>query len=351
MQRIRLNRALLTELSRCERSFVMSLFWHGLDNESLQQKGGLPVETDSMYNTRREHIYNLDGIAQSIANANEFVTIDCTNADLQGKLDDTYRAIEAGGSVVIVDGALEGGTFVVGFSILVIREDGYWEVYHQSTKSYGLTNKSSYKKALDSACSDAAPLMYVLAEYYSDVVKRFAVIASNKNYLTPYPNPITGEIDIDPNEAMYYLDLDMSTENIANYLGYEDPEAKVYEIQQALSQNPFWIPDSIMLNQMAKCNDGGIGYPCPFRTYCMMEMEEQCPDSVRLYLDGATANMLIKRGINTMTDLLELSYDDPVLDSLYTGQNGNTIEILLRELRAYEASLDDVEDEVKYQFG
>lgn len=346
MQRIRLTKGLLGELSRCQRSFVLSLLWHGLDNESLQQKGGLPVDNSDMYNSRRNIIYSSDTLADSIANAYDGVQqIYCDNADIQTKLDMTYNAINQGYPTVIADGALEGGSFVVPFSVLVVREDGLWEVYHQSTKSYELSSSKDYKKALDSANYDAAPLMYVLARYYSDYVKRFAVIASNKKYLTPYPDPITGEITIDPNEAMYFLDLDLTIENIANYLGYEDPEEEVANIQQQLSANPFWIPDSIMSHSMSVCNDGGLGYVCPYKTYCKEEMKTSTPDSVRLYLDGTTANKLINNGIFTMSQLLELSYSDPTLETFKND------EILLRELRAYEDSLYDVEDNVSYQFG
>lgn len=344
MQRIRLTRNLLTELGRCKRSFVLSLLWHGIDNESLSQKGGLQVDDEAIKEVRRQLLYGLEGISNSLASMDNCEPISCSANDMQATLDLTANYLSQPGPLVLVDGLLEGGSYVVPFSVIVVRPDGMWEVYHQSTKSAGLENLKDFNKALDTAMSDAAPLMYVLSRNYSDKVARFAVIAANKSYLTPYPDPITGEVRIDPNEAMYFLDIDPSCDNIGDYLGYNDPEAVVFELQQELAMNPYYIPEGCMQEQKSKCNGAQEGYECPFKTYCKIQLEEQMPDSVRLYLGGVHSNKLIKRGINTMTELLELSYIEPTL-----GEVGD--EILLRELRAYEQQLLDVQRNVDDIFG
>lgn len=344
MQRIRLNRALLTELDRCDRSFVMSLFWHGLDNESLQQKGGVSADSSDLYAARRELLYNTSSLARSIGEAGGITTIDCTTSDIQEKLDLTWKAIETGDQVVIADGALDGENYIVPFSVLHVRKDGLWEVYHQSTKSYDMSNATLRHKALDSMHKDAAPLMYLLANYYPDQVARFAVVAANKRYLTPYPNE-DGEMIVNPDEALYCVDLDIFTDSLANYIGCENPMDKVYELQAQLSANPFWIPQSEMGPQCKR------GYTCPYYEYCYREKQNNMPNSVFFYLPATDAKALEKNGYYTMDDALELTYTYPALTGIPCADNPDKTfdvsEIGLREIRSYEMGLLDVQAQVQ----
>lgn len=344
MQRIRLNRALLTELDRCDKSFVMSLFWHGLDNDSLQQKGGVSADTSDVYNARRELLYNTSSLARSIGEAGGITTIDCTTSDIQEKLDLTWQAIESGEQVVIADGALDGDNYIVPFSVLHIRRDGLWEVYHQSTKSYDMSNATNRHKALTSMHRDAAPLMYVLANYYPKQVARFAVIAANKRYLTPYPTT-DGDMAVNPDEALYCVDLDIFTDNLANYIGCDNPMDKVYELQQQLSANPFWIPECEMGTQ---CKSP---YVCPYYEYCYREKQSNMPNSVFFYLPSTDAKKLEKNGYLTMDDVLELSYSYPALTDIPCADNPDKTfevsEIALREVRSYEMGLLGVQRAVQ----
>lgn len=344
MQRIRLNRALLTELDRCDKSFVMSLFWHGLDNDSLQQKGGVSADTSDVYNARRELMYNTSSLARSIAEAGGITTIDCTTSDIQEKVDLTWQAIMSGDQVVIADGALESDNYIVPFSVLYVRADGLWEVYHQSTKSYDMSNAKLRHKALDSMNSDAAPLMYVLAKYFPNQVCRFAVVAANKRYLSPYPNA-DGDVCVDTDEALYCIDLDIFSDTLSNYIGCENPMDKVYELQSQLSANPFWIPQCEMGVQCKK------PYTCPYYEYCYREKQNSLPNSVFFYMPSTDAKTLEKNGYITMDDVIELSYSYPALEDIpCTDEEGRTFsvsDIGLRELRAYEMSLLDVENEVR----
>lgn len=343
MQRIRLNRGLLTELDRCDKSFVMSLFWHGLDNDSLLQKGGVSADSSNVYEVRREMMYNCHSLARSIAEAGGVTEIVCDTTDIQEKVDLTWDAIVSGDKVVIADGALEGSNFIVPFAVLFVRDDGMWEVYHQSTKSYDISNAKLYHKALNSMYKDAAPLMHVLAEDYAANVARFAVVAANKRYLSPYPDPQTGELIVDPNEAMYCVDLDIFNESIADFLGGEDPLDKVYELQSELSANPFWIPEADMGSQ---CRNP---YDCPYLEYCEREKRTGSPTSVYFYMSSNDRKKLETNGYYTMDDVLELSYDYPTLMDIPTIDGEDTFDISevgLRTVRSYEESLLDVEDEV-----
>lgn len=343
MQRIRLNRSLLTELDRCDKSFVLSLFWHGLDNDSLQQRGGVAADTSDVYNARRELLYNSSAMARSIADAGGITTIDCTTNDIQEKVDLTWAAIETGEEVVIADGALEGENYIVPFSVLYVRPDGLWEVYHQSTKSYDMGNASLRHKALESMNSDAAPLMYVLANYYPKQVARFAVVAANKRYLSPYPNA-EGELEVDPDEALYCVDLDIFTDNIANYIGCENPMDKIYKFQAQLSQNPFWIPEAEMSPACKR------PYTCPYYEYCYREKQQNMPNSVFFYLPSNDAKTLEANGYLTMDDALELSYEYPSMTDIPKSDGNGTFEISeigMRELRSYEMGLLEVQSEVQ----
>lgn len=343
MQRIRLNRGLLTELDRCDKSFVLSLFWHGLDNDSLQQKGSVSADTSDVYNARRELLYNSSAMARSIADVGGITTIDCTTSDIQEKIDLTWQALESGEEIVIADGALEGENYVVPFSVLYVRPDGLWEVYHQSTKSYDMSNAKLRHKALESMNSDAAPLMYLLANYYPKQVARFAVVAANKQYLSPYPNA-EGALKVDPDEALYCVDLDIFTDNIANYIGCENPMDKICELQAQLSKNPFWIPEADM---SPACKQP---YTCPYYEYCYREKQQAMPNSVFFYLPSNDAKVLEANGYLTMDDALDLSYEYPTLTDIPCVDGKGTFdvsEIGLREIRSYENSLLNVQSAVQ----
>lgn len=327
-QRIALTRSLLTELARCDRSFVMSLFWHGLDNESLEQKGGVSVDSSDISDTRRGMMMDLDNIKNAVQAAGGITPVVCQTTDIWEKVRNTESLISRGGPSVIVDGAIQGGDFIVGFAILIIREDGYWEVYHQSSKSQSFSSSKDRKKALDAAYKDAAPLMSALAKGYPNKVKRFGVIGADKHYLTPYPDPETGEITVDPNEAMYCLDLD-TNENLQRYLGV-DVESEINRIQNQLSRDPFWVPDAEL---SSKCRNP---YTCPFYTYCKQHKD---PNSVFFYLPSTDAKRLEEAGYATMEDVLELSYSNPRMENIPTSNGEKTFdvsEIALRELRSYE---------------
>lgn len=406
LQRIRMTKSLITEFGRCKKSFVLSLFWHGLDNETLSQKGGVLPDSMPTYNARRDMICNNREIADAIASAKDVVQIDCSGSGMQAKLDQTWAAISSGNPTVVFDGALEGGDFVVPFSLLIVREDGMWEVFHQSTKTLDSEAEVvkipgtkeveetgrivATKDTLKDAFNDAAPLMYVLANDYADYVARFVVIGADKTYVMPYPDPTTGEITVDPDDAIYWLELDYSDVDWKKYLGAENPMEVVYEMQQELSRNPFWVPEAEIGGQ---CGASRFGYDCPYKVYCTQEKQEGCPNHLKFNLPYHDYNRLQKLGYETMDDFLELSYQFPTgenipkvtLDELHTiadtqpemefiersedweDEDGKThkgnkpqwyiegvgycdcmtmsIEAL-RELRAYEDSLNDVESEV-----
>lgn len=339
MQRIRMTRSLITEMTRCPKSFVLSLFHHGLDNDTLAAHGGVLPDSEPTYNARRDMICGCKGIAAALANAKQVVQIDCSGEGMQEKLDQTWEALSSGEPTVIFDGALEGGDFVVPFSILVVRSDGLWEVYHQSTKTldHGLQVKKDMhymvvtdengdpvydengeqveklfdlpvKSTLNDALSDAAPLMYVLSHYYPDYVAKFCVIGADKTYVMPYPDPRTGEITVSPDDAIYDLELDSSDIQWSQYLGANDPMSIVHELQEQLSQNPFWLPDAQMGGQ---CGASRTGFDCPYKVYCTREMEEGAPNHLKFHLPYHDYNKLQKLGYETMDDLLELSYYFP----------------------------------------
>lgn len=345
MQTITLTKGLLTELSRCDRAFIMSLFHHGLDNDSLAHKEGLEADSSTVWETRREMMYNLHGIADSIAKARGVTTVDCNDMDIYDKVRKTWNLICSGDTVAIVDGALEGAGLIVGVSLLIVRDDGMWEVYHQSTKSYDLSTAVSYHKVLTSATADAAPLMYVLANAYHEQISKFAVIAANKKYLTPYPDPLTGDISVDPNDAMLSIQLDIF-DDLTEYMGNEDPMQHIGELQNALSANPFWIPEppfSFPRDFPQSCCNKP--YHCPYYSYCERIAEGEAPTSVSFFLPSRDASNLKKNGYYTMDEFLELSYEYPTLEDI-PGKNGGTFKISeagVRELWAYEQHLDDLE--------
>lgn len=391
-----MTKSLITELGRCPRSFVLSLFWHGLDNESLAQKGGVLPDSGPTYQARRQQILATEHIAAAIADAggieqislaqpeDESCDVEQEQLAMQEKLDATWAVLESGDPAVICDGALEGGDFVVPFSILIVRDDGLWEVYHQSTKTLDTSGGKGSEKSLNQAYIDAAPLMYVLATSYPDMVARFAVIGADKQYMTPYPDPETGEIIVDPNEAIFCVDLEYDGTRLADCLGCADPVGEIASIQSQLAQNPFWIPDAQMGSQ---CNANKV-YECPYKMYCTKMREEQCPDHVSFFLPYHDAKKLINNGFDTMDKVLELSYIYPTMEdvpavpwqdfdelSKYSEMDDEELaqylydmgcegydavvygkkvkipyftlsDVALRELRLYEQMLDEVEDKV-----
>ena len=326
MQNLVLNRAKLVELDRCDRSFVLSMFHHGLDNDTL--KGiGYEVENDDLESTREGQMYDTLAIRNAIEASGGYDVVECESDDPWEKVDNTMELIDQGGPLVIVDGALATNDCIVGFAVLVVREDGMWEVFHLSTKGYNPEDMKGADWARVN--SDAMPLLYVLNERYSDLVARFAVIAANKHYLIPYPDPETGMITVDPDQAVFFMDFECG-DNLGANLG-EDPLQHVRVIYDMLEQDPFYIPEAQMGSQ---CNKP---YACPYKTYCMNRMD---PDSVEFHLDYyQDRRNLTNNGYFLMRDLLELSYDYPTLKGLPRIDGAGTFDLsenALRCLRHYE---------------
>lgn len=333
MQNLVLNRSRLTELFRCDRSFVLSLFHHGLDNDSL--KGiGYDVDSNEIENTRQGIMLDMAHMREAIDAAGGYTTVECSSSDPWEKVTNTMNLINQGGPLVIIDGALANNDCIVGFAALIVREDGYWEVFHLSAKSYEAgSDMSTTGKSYAAAYADATPLMYVLADQYSDYVARFAVIAANKKYLTPYPDPETGMITVDPDAAMFCVDMELGDDLWAE-LGNSNPLSHVETIYSMVSQDPFWIPDAYM---GPHCNKP---YTCPYTTYCRNRMD---PDSIDFHIDDyRDRHALAANGYFLMADVLELSYEYPTLENIPC-LDGNGVFSLgdstLRCLRLYESQL------------
>ena len=335
MQNLVLNRTRLLELDRCDKSFVMSLFHHGLDNDSLRgnnpfadgdDEGECEVSEDTCTNL----MLNMSEMRSAIANAGGITTVECSTADMWDKEYQTMNLIAQGGPLVIMDGALSrDGNIVVGFDALIVREDGMWDVFHLSSKSSNMEGSGETANSMRVAYTEARPLMYVLSapEHIVNVANVY-VLSANKRYLTPYPDPETGEITVDPDEAMFRIAIELG----------DDLEAEVGEfmnhienIYSTLAQDPFWIPEVPMGPQ---CNKP---YRCPYLDYCTNHRD---PDSVDVWLDNYwDRKRLIQNGYTTMQDLLELSYEYPTLENI-PGVDGKDFTISdsgLRCLRMYEA--------------
>ena len=331
MQNLVLNRARLVELFRCDRSFVMTLFHHGLTNEYLDESGHA-ADFSEVSERRNGLMLDTQAMREAISAAGGYQTVECSDNDPWEKVSKTMDLINQGGPLVILDGALASQDCIVGFSALIVREDDMWEVFHLSTKSYDPSSTSASE--FSSAYADATPLMYVLATEYADRVARFAVIAADKKYLVPYPDPETRLITVDPDGALFYMDMDLG-DDLWNELGGVDPLEHVRRIYDIIAQDPFWIPEATM---GAQCNKP---YPCAFSTYCRSHMD---PDHINFHLENYhDRKKLLANGYLTMHDLLELSYYYPTLEDIPCTENEDKTftltEDTLRCLRMYEDSL------------
>lgn len=330
MQNIELNKGLLTELARCDRSFVMSLFWHNLNNDSLEQKGGVNADNSDVFDTRWNMMMNLDCIRSAVLEAGGTERVECVTSDAHEKIRNTEKLITAGGPKVILDGALEGNSIIANFSVMVVKPDNRLDVYCLSSKSGAFDTGANIKKSLDNAYKDVAPLMCVLKERYADMIDSFYVVGANRRYLTPYPDPRSGKIVVNPNNAMYRVNIDLSRgKSVEEILGY-DPVSEMHRILKPLENDPFMIPDAEL---GSKCKNP---YTCPFYSYCKSRKDQ---NSVFFYMPNADAKKLEENGVETMEDLLELSYEYPGLYDIPKADGNGTYEVSeigLRELRGYE---------------
>ena len=334
MQNLVLNRTRLLELDRCDKSFVMSLFHHGLDNDSLagnnpfgdDDEGEMEVPED----VRTKLMLDMSDLRGAIEYAGGINVVECNSMDMWDKEYQTMELIAQGGPQVIMDGALSrDGNIVVGFDALIVREDGMWDVFHLSSKSSNMETDRDTANSMKVSYTEARPLMYVLSAPEHIVnVANFYVISANKRYLTPYPDPETGDIAVDPDEAMFQISVEFGDDLEAEVGEFMDHINNIYN---TVAQDPFWIPEVSMGPQ---CNKP---YRCPYLTYCTNHLD---PDSVDVWLDNYwDRKRLIQNGYTTMQDLLQLSYEFPTLENIPgTGDNKDfTIsDSGLRCLRMYE---------------
>lgn len=333
MQRIPLRRSLLNELLRCDRSFVMSLYYHNLDDEHLLHHEDVEVDAEDVDDRQRALLLELDHIAEFIDAAGTVTQVECQTNDIWEKVRETQELISQGGPLVIVDGALESDWLIVEFAAMIVREDGKWEVYHMSPSSFSIENAVDYNETIETALQSAAPLMTVLADKYSDKVARFAVVGPDKRYMTPYPDPKTGEITIDADDALYCFDISIHREDLADHLGTDNPAYLANELQSQVAADPTWIPEA---STGPQCNKP---YACPFKAYCKLNKD---PDSVSFYIESYhDCRKLEDNGYYLMEDVVELSYIYPTLTNVpCTDDPDKTFDLsekALRDLRMYES--------------
>lgn len=317
MERIVLTKSLFTELRRCTKSFVMSLFYHEFNNEALT---GRPETIYGAVSDEQQALFEeMDAIQRMANQTGGIMQVECQSNDPFEKVARTMDILNSGQPCVVQNGALEANWIIVPFSMIVVREDGMWEVYYVTSK----TVKQNDPKRIAELYDDAAPLLKVLSDGYYDRVAAFFITGINSDYVTGYPDPVTGIIEYDGSSALASITVDLSSETIADYVGGYDPTYQVEAIQNQLAQDPFWIPDVMMGSQ---CNNP---YTCPFKEYCLRYNE------LLRELPANDAKKLMAAGYDTMEAVMDLTYYYPTLSnipSLYEDKTFNLSDQCKREL-------------------
>ena len=335
MQRVVLTRQLLNELNRCDRAFVMSLFHHELDNEYLANLGHTDIPKNASREMQRKLIEDSEDVRRVANTTGGIRTVVCNTDDMWEKVRETERLLTSGKPIAIFDGALESSYMVIGFSLLVVREDGKWDVYHMSTKTFYNKAHPTDAAVRNTALTDAAPLLTVLLERYRDKVANVWVTGVDWRYNTPYPNPETGHIEYNTDEAILRINIELG-DDLASALSACDPRSRIQSIMSRLSSDPFWIPPATR-GSCCNVSEKYGNYTCPFKAFC----DSQLPaNHVRFHLPYHDREKCMKNGINTMDKLVELSYTYPTLENI-DGDDGGVYslsEIALRTMRDWEIS-------------
>lgn len=314
------------------------MFHHELDNEHLSDHGGGGASKKASLEMQRAIVEDGENVRRIADSVGGIRTVECRTSDMWEKVRETERLLSSGGPIAISDGALESSYLVVGVSLLVVREDGKWDVYHMSTKGFHNKAHASDASCRAVALKDAGPLLAVLSERYADKVANVWVTGVDGKYNTPYPNPETGSIEYDGESAIYRINMDLGSDDIRNYLRDNDPTPRIESLLAKVGRDPFWVPPACMGSQCNASEKYG-NYVCPFKTFC----EAELPVShVRFHLPGADASKCLSNGIETMDDLLEVSYRFPTLEGIPkdngTDETFTLSDIALRELRDWEYS-------------
>ena len=317
MQRIVLTKSLFTELRRCSKSFVMSLFYHEFNNEA---RTGHPETIYGAVSDEQQALFEeMDAIQRMANQTGGIMQVECQSNDPFEQVERTLQILDSGQPCVVQNGALESNWLIVPVPMIVVREDGMWEVYYITSK----TIKENDSRRTAELYEDAAPLLKVLADSYYDRVAAFFITGINGSYITGYPDPVTGIIEYDGSSALESIVVDLQSETISDYLGNYDPTYQVQAIQERLAEDPFWIPDVMMGSQ---CNNP---YTCPFKEYCLRYNE------LLRELPATDAKKLMAAGYDTMDAVMQLTYYYPTLEnipSMWEDKEFSLSEICKREL-------------------
>ena len=207
MQRIIMTRSLYNELERCDRSFIMSLYYHNLDTDTLDGKEHDFESFDFTAEVQREMMMSLHEI-RNMVDEYGITTIECTTDDIWETVRNTEAAIAQGGPAVLLGGALEAGYVIASFDIMLVHEDGSLSVYQLSSKSYDVKTARKEQNQAEKISQSYLPIMSVLAERFPDTYIEFCVLGANQAFMTPYADPETGRVELNADKVFHRFFFD-----------------------------------------------------------------------------------------------------------------------------------------------
>lgn len=322
-QSVMLDRERMNELRRCDRSFIMYLYHRGLTNDSLSAHGGVAPDMSQIKQSVRDQFLMSSKMKPYVYNGYSTITIDGADDDPYVRVDNTERALKSKHPAIIQDGALESNDVIAKAPIIVSHGNGMIDVYYQSTKSASTGTVKSRREFIVSAIDDSLPLIYVLLTRYVKRLGEYCAFTMRKDYVTPYPDPITHIVSINPDEFTVCEPIDIFS---------TDAEAKVDELrkrsdelQNVIAKNPLWIPSASMGTKCNKTKKYG-DYECPFKAYCTMCIEKNEPESIRLHLGSRDVKNLETCGINDMADVVNLMRSNRSMRGIEKN-NGKTFDL------------------------
>lgn len=317
----------LYELKRCQKSFAMSVAHPELDNTHLTGQQEMYGNIDAKQSA-------FDYLTQIVKEQHPTLIwhdVKSESGTLMERAMRTSRWLRRSIPSVVTSPAFCDDRYVIPADLVVVNDDGSYDVYHCSAKGFMNSTRNTEKKSAEDAFDDMAFLMLAVVRKHSKRTVRFHAVGIDGRYRTPYPDE-NGNITINPHAILHVINFDGNDPELRKALRKDyDLFDKANEIAAKCRADVTYAPEAKMGSQ---CNRG---YTCPFRAWCS---SQRCSDAVENFLPYYDVTKCKKEGIETMGDLVRMLEVSPTLDNMTYSKDGKTFgmgEVTLRELRTYLA--------------
>lgn len=329
MKTIILTQSLVNELERCDRSFIMSLYHRDKDNKHIKTHRITPV---SRSDVKERQLKLIEKCVNPTGSTPLFRVSTGRDVTLKQRVEETKELFTLCEEAIIYSPMFASGNIVIGADLAVVKGNGSIDVYHMSIKNFLNGSRPTPEASRADALNDVGPLLGVLKKFEGYSFRVF-VSGITGQFNTPYPDPVTGSFKYDTSEALYVIEFTTDDEDVCEYLDGLTPMKKVRQLMKNIREDAEWIPDATIGSQ---CQCSGTN-PCPFTEYCQSQLPT---NHVRFHLPYHDMKKCLDNGVETMDDLLELSYTFLGLSNIPSADGSKKTwtlsEIALRELQTYE---------------